>query len=359
MHLSSRARMDLTSMSSTRNCKLKRAAIERRAAARTEFATFSALCDVCVGWFICEASSAIVVTVHNGSIERMCSSVCRFTCFRWRRTMRRRPSLRRLPSSRRSPASCAPDAAAPSPQRTAHNAAAHDNRSNMHRHRQTLASLLSISLVPRCVCTRADLVHVALVLLHPSLRSDVVHIDGSSRVRISVRSMVDGSLAQLDSVVHGQIVLEARVEDSVGVGGAGSHGEPLSLESRSVIVMVKQLRSVRLVPSCNHRADGQSAAAVLVENVAKNLRSGCNADARALTKLVNLGEGGEEKRKQHTRYDKSADDLNRGERRNNRPICLSLVCVSGLCSDSALERQISLPEAAVRGTTSHGPQQIR
>ena len=61
--------------------------------------------------------------------------------------------------------------------------------------------------------------------------------------------------------------------------------------SGSIVVVVEELRSVRLIPSCDHCSDGQSSSAVLVENVAENLGGGSDADALALAKLVHLDQG--------------------------------------------------------------------
>lgn len=136
----------------------------------------------------------------------------------------------------------------------------------------------------------ADLVHISLVLLHPSLRSDVIHIDRASRVCVSVRRMIDCSLSELHRVMHRQIVFESSVEHSVRVGRSRSNGESLSLQSCSIIIVIEQLWSMSLIPSSDHRADGQAATAVLIENVSQNLRSRCDADALAFTKLVDLRE---------------------------------------------------------------------
>lgn len=57
----------------------------------------------------------------------------------------------------------------------------------------------------------------------PALAVNVVQVDLPSTVGITVRGLVDGAAAQLAGLLHGQVVPQATVHDTVGVHGARAH----------------------------------------------------------------------------------------------------------------------------------------
>merc|ERR1712137_772881 len=146
--------------------------------------------------------------------------------------------------------------------------------------------------------------------LDPALFADVVEVDLATRVRVAVGSVVDGAASEVVGLLGLHVPSEARVEDTVGKGGARADREALALEAGAVRVDVEE-REARGVAASDHSTHGQTHALVVVDNVAEDLGGGADGDTFLVAELV----------------------------------------------EAALAAKLALPEHAVCGTAGHGAEQ--
>mmetsp|Transcript_52631 Transcript_52631/g.91857 ORF Transcript_52631/g.91857 Transcript_52631/m.91857 type:complete len:239 (+) Transcript_52631:181-897(+) len=138
----------------------------------------------------------------------------------------------------------------------------------------------------------------------------MVHVVDASGVRIAVRGVQNSALAQLNGLLHGHIEPPVVIQDTIREGRTGADTEKIAVDASGVVIHVVQLRA-GLVPTSDHRAHAQTVTAVLVHRIGQQLGSRGDRNSFLVSQLV----------------------------------------------QSALTTEVSLPELAIRRTTSHGAQQ--
>lgn len=128
-------------------------------------------------------------------------------------------------------------------------------------------------------------IHIDGVNFDPSLLRDVVQIVNTAAHGIAMTSVINGALAQIDRLLHGEILPVIRVQNAVRVRRPGPHREVPPVQARAVVVYVVQLRT-RLVPSGDHGPHAQSVPAVRAHGVREELRRGRDRDALLVPELV-------------------------------------------------------------------------
>jgi len=156
-------------------------------------------------------------------------------------------------------------------------------------------------------------VHVVAELLDPTILANVVDVDDATTHSVTVSGMEDGSLAEFYCLLDSEILSVVGIKDTVGVGRARTSTEQVTSKTSALVVDVEELWSSVLVPAGDHCAHGQTVASILIDNVAKNLRSSCNADSLVVFQLP----------------------------------------------DATLLGEDSLPVRAISSTTGHGTEQVR
>lgn len=114
-------------------------------------------------------------------------------------------------------------------------------------------------------------IHAVLIgNVHPSGGLNVVDTNDTTRIRIPMGRMIDGTSAQLLRLLIRQIPLVTGVQNTERVHRSTADGEQLALGARSLRVDVVETGTAFVVSS-QHHAHAQAGAFVLVSNVGHNL----------------------------------------------------------------------------------------
>lgn len=146
------------------------------------------------------------------------------------------------------------------------------------RHVGKLA-LLQLRLPENGVCV------VEAVLL-PALLLDMVQVDETTRVGISVGGCQNTSLAELEGLLNGQFVFILGIQHTVRKGLTRSDTEKVTRQTSAITVDIIQSRALLLGHTGTHGAHAQSHSLVAVDQVGEDLAGGRHADAALVTELV-------------------------------------------------------------------------
>lgn len=123
-------------------------------------------------------------------------------------------------------------------------------------------------------------------MLDPAFLLDMIQVNETTRVRISVRSSQDTSATQLQGVLLAQVVLVLGVEHTVRKRLTGSNTEQVSGEASTVRVDIVQGGALLLGDAGAHGAHRQAHALVLIDQIGEDLGGGGDADAALVPQLV-------------------------------------------------------------------------
>jgi hypothetical protein len=123
-------------------------------------------------------------------------------------------------------------------------------------------------------------------VLHPALLLDVVEVDETTRVGISVGSSQNTSLAELQGLLDGQFVFVLGVQDTVGKGLTGTNTEEVTGETCAVTVDIVESRALLWGDTSAHGTHAQAHSLVAVDKVREDLAGSGDADAALVSELV-------------------------------------------------------------------------
>lgn len=123
-------------------------------------------------------------------------------------------------------------------------------------------------------------------MLDPARLLDMVQVDETTRVRITVRRRQDTPLAQLQRLLVRQIVLVLGIQHTVGKSLTTAHAEQVARQPRAVAVDVVQRGALLLGHAGAHGAHAEALALVAVDEVGQDLAGGGDADAALVAELV-------------------------------------------------------------------------
>lgn len=131
-----------------------------------------------------------------------------------------------------------------------------------------------------------DGVGVVEAVLDPALLLDVVQVDETTRVGVSVGGGQDTSLAELEGLLVRQVVAVLGVEHTVGKGLTGTDTEEVASKAGAVAVDVVEGGTLLLGDTGTHGAHAEAHALVAVDEVGEDLAGGGHADAALVSELV-------------------------------------------------------------------------
>ena len=132
-----------------------------------------------------------------------------------------------------------------------------------------------------------DGVHVAESVLHPSIFLDMVQVDGSTRVCVTMHGCEDAAATELESFFVCEVVFVFSVEDTVGEGLTGANAEEVSRETGTVAVYVVESGSFFLGYASAH---GSLVQISLVEYLNLSKKATYHAETHALIGVDEVGE---------------------------------------------------------------------
>mmetsp|Transcript_19495 Transcript_19495/g.40838 ORF Transcript_19495/g.40838 Transcript_19495/m.40838 type:complete len:310 (-) Transcript_19495:7-936(-) len=156
------------------------------------------------------------------------------------------------------------------------------------------------------------IININCMNLDPSILSYMVQVVDTSTHGITMTSMVNSTLSQINRLFHGQVRPVISVQYTIRVRRTRANREVPPLETRPIIIHVIQLGS-RLIPPRNHRSHAQPVSTVRTHRIRQQL----------------------------------------GRRSNGNPFLISQLI------HSALHSKIALPKGAICGSSGHGPEKER
>lgn len=123
-------------------------------------------------------------------------------------------------------------------------------------------------------------------MLDPALLLDVVEVDVTTGVGVTVGGGENAALAQLEGVLDGQVVAVLGVEHTVGKGLTGADTEEVTGETGAVAVDVVQGGALLGGDAGAHGAHAEAHVLVAVDEVGEDLAGGGDADAALVAELV-------------------------------------------------------------------------
>lgn len=129
-------------------------------------------------------------------------------------------------------------------------------------------------------------VRISEAVLHPSLFLNMVQVDKTTRVGITMRSRQDTSSSELQGILNAQVIVVLGVQHTIRKSLTGTYAEQVSLKPGTVAVDVVQRRAFLLGHAGAHGAHAESHALVAVDQVGEDLAGGGDADAALVSELV-------------------------------------------------------------------------
>lgn len=123
-------------------------------------------------------------------------------------------------------------------------------------------------------------------VLDPAVLLDVVQVDETTGVGVTMRSCQDTSSTELKSIVHAQFVVVLGVQDTIRKGLTRADAEQVASQTSTVAVDIVQRRSFLLGDSSAHGAHAEAHALVAVDEIGEYLAGSRDADATLVTELV-------------------------------------------------------------------------
>mmetsp|Transcript_20472 Transcript_20472/g.51856 ORF Transcript_20472/g.51856 Transcript_20472/m.51856 type:complete len:203 (-) Transcript_20472:145-753(-) len=103
----------------------------------------------------------------------------------------------------------------------------------------------------------------------------MVNINKATRVCVAVCCLINCPPAELDGVLHRQVVGIPRIQHAIRKRRARSNTEDVALQTRAVIAHIEKGRA-RMVPAGNHGSHGKTVVSVLVNSVLQHFCSSSN-----------------------------------------------------------------------------------
>lgn len=131
-----------------------------------------------------------------------------------------------------------------------------------------------------------DRIRIIESMLDPSILLDMVQVDETSRVRITMRRGQNTSPAELKRLFLRQIILVLRIEHAVRERLSGTHAEKVAGETGAVGIDVVECWTFGGRDAGAHGAHGQTHAFVAINEVGEDLGSGGDGDAALVAEFV-------------------------------------------------------------------------
>jgi hypothetical protein len=123
-------------------------------------------------------------------------------------------------------------------------------------------------------------------MLDPALLLDMVQVNEAARISIPMRSSKNTPAAQLQRLLHAEIILVLRIQDAISKRLTGPDTEQVPGQPRPITINIVQRGSFLLRNASTHGAHAQPHALVLVHQVRQDLGGGRDADAALVPQLV-------------------------------------------------------------------------
>mmetsp|Transcript_5700 Transcript_5700/g.35485 ORF Transcript_5700/g.35485 Transcript_5700/m.35485 type:complete len:254 (+) Transcript_5700:3120-3881(+) len=162
------------------------------------------------------------------------------------------------------------------------------NQGGCDRGRRSTSGLLQHGGGVLCPVRIVEIVQVCAVIpahFGPSLFSDVINTNRTTRDCIAESGVVDGSSSQFHCIFWREVPTIPFVQHTVGVQGSRPHAEHLAFGALSFAVYVVQAWSGS-VPSGNHGAHGQPHSFVPVQGVGQEFGCSTHGDPPLVFQLV-------------------------------------------------------------------------
>lgn len=131
-----------------------------------------------------------------------------------------------------------------------------------------------------------DGVGVVETMLDPSFLPNVVQVDETTGVGVSVCCGKDTTTTQLQCIVNAEIVVVLRIQHTVGKSLTTAYTEQVASQARAVTVNIVQRWALLGSDTGAHGTHAQSHVLVAVDKVRKNLASGGDTDAALVAEFV-------------------------------------------------------------------------
>lgn len=131
-----------------------------------------------------------------------------------------------------------------------------------------------------------DGVGVVEAVLDPATLLNVVQVDVTTRVGVSVGGSQDTSPSKLESILIRQFVLVLGVKHTVGECLTGTDTEEVARQTSAIAIDVVEGGTLLLGDTSAHGTHAEAHALVAVDEVGEDLAGGGNADAALVSELV-------------------------------------------------------------------------
>ena len=156
-----------------------------------------------------------------------------------------------------------------------------------------------------------QIIDINRVNLLPTILGDVIQVIDTTGSRITMRRVINGTLAQINGFFHGQIFAVIVIQHTVRVGRTRSDREHFTLQAGTIVIDVVEL-GTGLVPSGDHGTHGESVPTVGCHGIGEQLGGGRDRDAASVAEFVH----------------------------------------------AALDTQLTFPVTAIGGSTGHGTEEV-
>jgi hypothetical protein len=129
-------------------------------------------------------------------------------------------------------------------------------------------------------------IRVAEAMLDPSILLNVIQIDETARVRISVGCRKDTSASQLKCFLLGQIISVFGIQHTICKCLSRSNAEQVPTQSCAIRIDVVKSRTLGRSDASTHCAHRQAHSFVGVNEVGKDFRGGCYGNAAFVSEFV-------------------------------------------------------------------------
>lgn len=123
-------------------------------------------------------------------------------------------------------------------------------------------------------------------MVDPALFLDMIQVDKTTRVSVSVGGCQNTSPSKLQSLLGGEVVFVLSIQNTIGKSLTTAHAEKVAGQSCAVAVDVVERGALLWGDASAHGAHAEAHALVAVDEVGEDFAGGGNTDTALVTQLM-------------------------------------------------------------------------